>query len=152
MKILQELDAPVKLTVYSRETDRPVPRSARRVRVSIRQQSHRRVRGRRSPAGRPPAQIQSYGTIVIEYKDKTERVTANDEQAITNGIIKAMTGAARKVYFTQGHGEKDTTGTDRLATPRLPARSRAITTASSWCSGSAGARRCDGGDHRRTAR
>jgi hypothetical protein len=24
---------------------------------------------------------------VIEYKDKTERVSANDEQAITNGII-----------------------------------------------------------------
>jgi ABC-type uncharacterized transport system involved in gliding motility auxiliary subunit len=58
--------------------------------------------------------VQTYGTIVIEYKDKSERVSTTDEQAITNGIIKAMTGQQRKVYFTQGHGEKDTSGQDRL--------------------------------------
>jgi ABC-type uncharacterized transport system involved in gliding motility auxiliary subunit len=59
-------------------------------------------------------QIQQYGTIVLKYKDRTERVTSNTEQDITNGIIKVVTGQQKKIYFTQGHGEKDTTGSDRL--------------------------------------
>src|SRR4029077_1147108 len=35
------------------------------------------------------------------------------EQDITNGIIKVVSGQQRKVYFTQGHGEKDTTSAER---------------------------------------
>jgi ABC-type uncharacterized transport system involved in gliding motility auxiliary subunit len=52
-------------------------------------------------------QVQNYGTIVFSYKGRTERVTSNTEQDVTNGIIKVITGEQRKVYFTQGHGEKD---------------------------------------------
>src|SRR5262249_55889949 len=58
-------------------------------------------------------QIQQYGTIVLNYKGRTERVTTNTEQDITNGIIKVVTGEQKKIYFTQGHGEKDTTASDR---------------------------------------
>jgi ABC-type uncharacterized transport system involved in gliding motility auxiliary subunit len=53
-------------------------------------------------------QVTQYGTIVINYKGRTERVTSDNEQDITNGIIKVVSGQQRKVYFTQGHGEKDT--------------------------------------------
>ena len=58
-------------------------------------------------------QVQQYGTIVINHKGRTERVTTNTEQDITNGIIKVVSGQQRKVYFTQGHGEKDPTSTER---------------------------------------
>ena len=63
-------------------------------------------------------QIQDYGTILFRYKDRTERVTSPPgqdvaEQAITNGIIKVVTGQQRKVYFVQGHGERDTVSTER---------------------------------------
>ena len=58
-------------------------------------------------------QIQQYGTIVFNYKGRTERVTSDTEQDITNGIIKVVSGQQRKVYFTQGHGEKDTTSAER---------------------------------------
>src|SRR6185503_13172260 len=57
--------------------------------------------------------VQQYGTIVLNYKGRTERVTTNTEQDITNGIIKVVSGQQRKVYFTQGHGEKDPTSTER---------------------------------------
>ena len=40
-------------------------------------------------------------------------MTSDNEQDITNGIIKVVSGQQRKVYFTQGHGEKDTTSADR---------------------------------------
>ncbi len=57
--------------------------------------------------------MQQYGTIVFNYKGRTERVTSDTEQDITNGIIKVVTGQQKKVYFTQGHGEKDTTSSER---------------------------------------
>src|SRR4029453_15577206 len=57
--------------------------------------------------------VQQYGTIVFNYKGRSERVTTDTEQDITNGIIKAVSGQQRKVYFTQGHGERDTTSSER---------------------------------------
>jgi ABC-type uncharacterized transport system involved in gliding motility auxiliary subunit len=67
----------------------------------------------KKPALARQYQIQQYGTVVFEYQGRTERVTADDEQSLTNGIIKVVTGQERKVYFVQGHGEKDTTSSER---------------------------------------
>jgi ABC-type uncharacterized transport system involved in gliding motility auxiliary subunit len=116
IKILRDLDAPVKFTVYSRETefDQFRDRMEEYVYQSNNKVSVEYVDADREPARTRAAQVQTYGTIVIEYKDKVERVTTNDEQAITNGLIKAITGQERKVYFTQGHGEKDTSSQDRM--------------------------------------
>src|SRR6266446_4575674 len=58
-------------------------------------------------------QVTQYGTIVMNYKGRTERVTSDNEQDITNGIIKVVSGQQRKVYFTLGHGERDSAGSDR---------------------------------------
>lgn len=113
-KILGSLDAPVKITVFDRETefdrfrDRLDEYAYHSKNISVEY-----VDADREPNRARAAQVQSYGTIVIEYKGKVERITNNDEQAITNAIIKAMTGEARKIYFTQGHGEKDTSSQER---------------------------------------
>ena len=40
-------------------------------------------------------------------------MTSTNEQDLTNALIKVLTGTARKVYFLQGHGEKDTASSDR---------------------------------------
>jgi ABC-type uncharacterized transport system involved in gliding motility auxiliary subunit len=68
----------------------------------------------RQPAQARQATVDTYGTVLIEYKDRVERVTTDTEQDLTNGLIKAITGAQKKVYFVQGHGEKDTAGSDRV--------------------------------------
>ena len=57
--------------------------------------------------------VQQYGTIVVNYKGRSERTTASTEQDITNTIIKAVSGQQRKVYFTSGHGEKNITSAER---------------------------------------
>ena len=57
--------------------------------------------------------IQSLGTVVLEYDGRVERVTSDGEQELTNGLIKVIQGTQHKVYFVQGHGEKSPDGTDR---------------------------------------
>jgi ABC-type uncharacterized transport system involved in gliding motility auxiliary subunit len=68
-------------------------------------------------ADRDPIQAQKYEitsvpTILIEHDGRTERTQQADEQGLTNALKKAIEGKAKKVYFVQGHGEKDPTGTD----------------------------------------
>ena len=100
--------------VRPRARARRLPRPAGRLLLPL-VERHRRSTStrRRTRCARRRREIQSLGTILIEYKDRTERVTSSDEQAIANALIKAVTGETRKVYFTQGHGEKDTASSDR---------------------------------------
>ncbi len=116
IKVLKELPEPVKFTVY----DQPARFDGFRNRLDEFQYHSSKVQTEyvdpdREPARAKAAQVAAYGTVVVEYKDRTERVTSTDEQALTNALIKVVTGAAKKVYFTQGHGEKNTAGTDRNA-------------------------------------
>jgi ABC-type uncharacterized transport system involved in gliding motility auxiliary subunit len=114
IKVIQNLDAPVKMTVFDRELALDGYRD--RLNVYSYHSSNvttEYVDPEKNPIRAKAAQIQSLGTIVLEYKDRTERVTNSDEQAIANALIKIVTGETRKVYFTQGHGEKDTASSDR---------------------------------------
>jgi ABC-type uncharacterized transport system involved in gliding motility auxiliary subunit len=56
--------------------------------------------------------VQAYNTVVLEYDGKVERTTSTDEQGIANALKRLIEGKAKKVLFTQGHGEKDTGASD----------------------------------------
>ncbi len=58
-------------------------------------------------------QVQQDGTVVFEYKGRVERATAATEQELTNALVKAVQGQEKKIYFVQGHGEKDTVSSER---------------------------------------
>lgn len=115
VRILQNLDAPVQFTVYDQETgfDRFRPRfdtyqyESDNVKVEY-------VDVDRQPGRAKEAEINAYGTVVATYKDREQRFTNTEEQDITNALIKLVSGAEKKVYFTQGHGERDTTSADRM--------------------------------------
>jgi len=51
--------------------------------------------------------VKSYGTVVVEYLEKQEKVNTVSEEAITNAIIKVTREGKKTIYFTTGHGEKD---------------------------------------------
>jgi ABC-type uncharacterized transport system involved in gliding motility auxiliary subunit len=113
-KVLQGLQEPLKLTVFARESE--FPRFRERLpqyEYASRQVKVEYVDPDKRPALARQMQIQSYGTIAVEYQGRIERVTGDSEQDVTNGIIKVVTGQQRTVYFTQGHGEKDTAGAER---------------------------------------
>jgi ABC-type uncharacterized transport system involved in gliding motility auxiliary subunit len=114
IQLLQKLDAPVRFRVFDRETE------FERFRARLNEYEYQSDRVDveyvdvdRQPQLAQQAKVDAYGTVLIEYKDRVERVSSDTEQELTNGLIKAITGAQKKVYFVQGHGEKDTASSDR---------------------------------------
>jgi ABC-type uncharacterized transport system involved in gliding motility auxiliary subunit len=52
-----------------------------------------------------------YGTVIVTYGDKTEKIEKSSaevqEEDLTNAIIKVKRAEIKKIYFVQGHGEKE---------------------------------------------
>jgi ABC-type uncharacterized transport system involved in gliding motility auxiliary subunit len=112
--ILTRLDAPLQIRVFERDTAvQALKDRLREYEHAAKQVSIEYIDPDLKPAVAQQNQVQQYGTIVFDYKGRTERVTSNTEQDITNGIIKVITGEQKKVYFTQGHGEKDPADSER---------------------------------------
>jgi ABC-type uncharacterized transport system involved in gliding motility auxiliary subunit len=107
-KVISSLDSPLKLTVFdqSQRLDQYRDRLSQYGNVSNRV-SVEYVDADRDPVRAKQNEIGSYPTVVVEYKGRTEKVTNVDERDLTGAIIRATTGQQRKVYFVQGHGEKD---------------------------------------------
>ena len=113
-KVLQDLKQPVRLTVFDRDT----AFSRFRDRLSGYEYASPNVKVEyvdidRQPARAREQQVQQYGTLVVNYEGRVERTTSDEEQDITNAIIKAVQGQQRRVYFLQGHGEKDSGSSDQ---------------------------------------
>ncbi|MBI3262681.1 MAG: GldG family protein, partial [Acidobacteria bacterium] len=113
-KILQSLDAPLNMIVFAQETDFSRFRDKLPEYGYVSKNVHiDYVDADKQPAKAKQYQVQSYGTVVLEYKGRTERIVSDQEQELTNGIIKVVTGRERKLYLIQGHGEHDTTSSER---------------------------------------
>ena len=114
VKVLEKLDAPVKFTVYDTEPRFDTFRGRlNEYKYHSSKVETEYVDADKSPTRAKAAGVTNYGTIVVEYKTRSEKVTSTNEQDLTNALIKVVTGAQPKVYFTKGHGEHDTAGTDR---------------------------------------
>jgi len=112
--VLQKLDSPLEVKVFAQEPD--FPRYQDRLKeyeYSSKKVSTEYIDPDKKRSVAQQNNVTQYGTIVFNYKGRSERVTSDNEQDITNGIIKVVTGQQRKVYFTQGHGEKDTGSSER---------------------------------------
>ena len=71
-------------------------------------------RGHRSAAGaRQAGRRADGGHDCRRVQDRTQEITNTEEQDITNALIKLENPQQKKVYFTQGHGEHDSAGSDR---------------------------------------
>jgi len=114
VKVLHSLTEPVKFTVFDKQTE--LDRFRGRLTeyaYNSKQVSVDYIDPDTKPIVAREFDIQAYGTVVIDYKGKRERVTSPEEQDLTNGLIKAMSTMERKVYFLQGHGEKEPNKTER---------------------------------------
>jgi ABC-type uncharacterized transport system involved in gliding motility auxiliary subunit len=111
---VSKLDAPLNVHVFAKDTEFPGFRDRlKEYEYASKQVKAEYVDPDRNPAAAQQYKVDQYGTIVFEYKGRTERVTSNAEQDITNAIVKVVSGQQKKVYFTDGHGEKDTASAER---------------------------------------
>ncbi|MEI6245368.1 MAG: Gldg family protein [Acidobacteriota bacterium] len=76
----------------------------------------------KNPARAQQDGVQQYGTVIMEYAGRTERITTLEEQDVTNAIIKLVEGKVKKAYFIQGHGERDPISQDRMGYTQVAAR------------------------------
>ncbi len=112
--VLAGLDTPLNVMVFARESEFQIFRDRlKEYEYSSKQVKTEYIDPDKKRALAQENQIQEYGTLVFKFKGRTERVTGSAEQDITNGIIKVVTGQAKKIYFTTGHGEKDNTSQER---------------------------------------
>jgi len=114
VKVLQSLQAPVKFTVFDMQTSLDRFRSRLDAYAyNSRQVSVEYIDPDTKPIVAREFDVQAYGTVVVDYMGKRERVTSDTEQDLTNALIKAMSTMERKVYYLQGHGEKEPNRTER---------------------------------------
>lgn len=114
VKLLRGLDAPVKVLVFDQGTNL----DAYRARLTEYEYYSTKLKAEYIDVDKKPVQakqynVEAYGTLVIEAKGRQERTTSASEQDVTNALIKVLSGEKQKVYFVDGHGEKDLTGTGR---------------------------------------
>jgi ABC-type uncharacterized transport system involved in gliding motility auxiliary subunit len=113
-KVLHDLKEPVKVTVFARTDE------FQRFRDRLDEYNYQSkllqveyVDPEKKPALAQRYGVTALGTVVFEYRGRTEKATSDGEQELTNALIKVIQGRQPKVYFTQGHGEKDITSADR---------------------------------------
>lgn len=112
--VLGQLDSPMQVMIFAQQTqfDLYRDRMAEYEYVSDLIEAEY-VDPDRTPAVAQQNNVEQYGTIIINYRGRSERTTENTEQDITNAIIKVVTGEEKRIYFTQGHGEKDLASGER---------------------------------------
>jgi ABC-type uncharacterized transport system involved in gliding motility auxiliary subunit len=113
-KVLHGLPRPMRIRVYAK----PEEFSRFRERLDEYQYESNQVKVEYIDPERRPTlanqdKIAQMNTVVLEYDGRTERVTSDTEQALTNGIIKVVQGKQNKLYFVQGHGERSPDDTER---------------------------------------
>jgi ABC-type uncharacterized transport system involved in gliding motility auxiliary subunit len=112
--VVAKLDAPLQIRVFAQEPEFQSFRDKlKEYEYASKNVAAEYVDPDKKPSVARQYQIQQYGTIVFEYKGRTERITMSTEQDLTNAIIKVVSGQQRKIFFTQGHGERDTASQDR---------------------------------------
>ena len=114
VRVLESLEAPIRVLVFAQDVAFPRYRDRlAEYEYASSQLSLELIDPDKNPVLARQYEVQAYGTVVFDYGGRIERVVSDEEQALTNALIKAVEGEERKAYFLQGHGERTPTGTER---------------------------------------
>jgi ABC-type uncharacterized transport system involved in gliding motility auxiliary subunit len=117
IKVLKSLPVDVAATGFFR-TDEPQKRAAEDLFKQYASYSGGRFKWEvvdpdRSPGLAKRYGVETYGTVVLDTKTKSERVNDAEEEKLTNALIKVTREGKSVVYVIKGHGEHDPASTDR---------------------------------------
>jgi len=112
-KILKDLNRDVAVYVFDRERSFGERKDLLGMYASA---SHRLtvsyIDPDRQPALARQYGVRTYGTIVVAAGDRHFEAQGDNEQGITNALLRVLKGQ-RTVYFVQGHGERNLESTER---------------------------------------
>ena len=151
--VVTKLDAPLQVLVFDKEPEfERYQDKLKEYQYISKQVSAEYIDPDKKPAAARQNQIQQYGTIVFNYKGRTERVTSDNEQDITNGIIKVVSGQQKKVLHAGPRRTRHCfVGSRRLRDDRRRARPRELLRRQAGPRPARrGARRCGAGHRGRT--
>ncbi len=117
IKVLQALKSDVTAIGFFR-ADQPGKRVAEDLFRQYESFSAGKFKGKMADLDREPGLarrygVETYGTVVLETKAKSEKVLDAEEEKLTNGLVKVTREGKRIVYVVKGHGEREITNTDR---------------------------------------
>ena len=114
LKILGDLDRDLKIYYFDQGQRFP---EAQVTLVRYQNASHLVTVDYIDPDARPELaqamNIRTYGTVMIEAGANREEATSTDEEDVTNAIIKLLKGEEKTACIVTGHGEADTSDTER---------------------------------------
>jgi ABC-type uncharacterized transport system involved in gliding motility auxiliary subunit len=120
-KVLEGLGGPVKVyAFFSRNQDTSmVSELLEQYRYLYRELDFEIIDPDLNPGRVEEMGVENYGDVIVEYGGKTEKIKSENEEGITNAIIKLSQKEIKKVYFVSGHGERSledygNTGYDRI--------------------------------------
>jgi ABC-type uncharacterized transport system involved in gliding motility auxiliary subunit len=112
-KLLKGLREPVTIYVFGRQSNFRQQRDLMDLYSSA---SHyvdvKYVDPNRDPGLARSFGVQSYGSIYVALGKRHLQASDSSEQGITNALIRLLKGE-KVIYFVQGHGERDLSGTGR---------------------------------------
>ena len=117
IKLLQGLKAPVEAIGFFR-SDTPGKRTAEDLLKQYAQASSGKFTFRMEDPDRSPGLarrygVESYGTIVMQAGEKSEKVLDAEEERLTNALVKVTRAGNPIIYFVKGHGERDISSAER---------------------------------------
>ena len=117
VKLVRGLTAPVEVIGFFR-SDMPGKRTAEDLLKQYAQASGGKFTYRTEDPDRSPGLarrygVESYGTLVMQSGDKSEKVLDADEDRLTNALVKATRSGKPVIYVVKGHGERDLSSAER---------------------------------------
>ncbi len=117
IQLLQKLQTEVNAVAFFR-SDQPGKRVAEDLLTQYARYGGQRFTWRVVDPDREPGlarrySVESYGTVVLETKERSEKVLDAEEEKLTNALIKLTREGKRVIYVVQGHGERQLDSSDR---------------------------------------
>ncbi len=117
IKVLQNLKVPVVVTGFFR-SDQPSKQVAEDLFKQYAAYSNGKftwqvVDPDRNPGLAKRYGVETYGTMVLDTKTRSEKLLDAEEEKLTNALVKVTREGKRIVYVLKGHGEHEITNTDR---------------------------------------
>jgi len=112
-KLLETLDAPIKITAYIRQG---LPIHQQISQLIGRYQTYKTdiilefIDPETDIKAAKTLNIGKQGLIVVSYKQRTEKITFLDESSLTNALLQLSHSSQRWVSFLVGHGERSPEG------------------------------------------